>query len=627
MKTTRKHLAAGLVFGCLMTLQTSAQPWYGQLAIPHDSTILSSAKVTVINPGYVHAGFRPVRPMNAASPNFVIDHLNAAGAAGAFMNNYFMNADPNNCSAVMPVYDCSGITIVETNPVTANGANYAIAVGHNRGVFFATLGAAGNIITQVYWNFPMAGNNRKPSIRESVANPGQYYLCANSGGIGYVMKVTAAGAVLWANTYGNGQMPYIEPRDLIESPYNPNELVVVGRADITPAVTGIDAFFMKLNANTGAVLFLNHYNWNGQSADWFSSIEIANSPNPAGGCIGGNCQGYVLGGRALGPINPPPSATNARYLQMITKLDQFGGVVWSTLIKPFASVFNQLSGEEINRVQERFNAYTGTYEYYGVGRANFRIGAGGAIIANRNLVVYKLDNNGQNTLLPNEFHYFWLGGNAPSSPAASPYTFSDLTLIGNGMGNNDGFQAYGTTANSANHYMVKAYYNGVSGVIAGAPCFENRVNIDSVFKGVKLAGTIQPPSAPTYTCAGFIGWVNMPRPINYACYQVPPPPVPGGSNMREAEATGIASINGQNGMTTIYPNPVNRVATISVPGKADIVIYNNLGQLVYAASATNTNGSELTVDFNALGLKTGFYTVQVSDGQELNNYKIIYQPE
>jgi hypothetical protein len=48
---------------------------------------------------------------------------------------------------------------------------------------------------------------------------------------------------------------------------------------------------------------------------------------------------------------------------------------------------------------------------------------------------------------------------------------------------------------------------------------------------------------------------------------------------------------------------------------------------VYAASATSANGSELTVDFNALGLKPGFYTVQVSDGQELNNYKIIYKPE
>jgi hypothetical protein len=626
MKTTRTSLVASLVFCSLMTLQVSAQPWYGQLAIPHDSTILSSAKLTFNTPGYVQAGFRPVKPMNSPAPNFVIDKEDGAGTfagAGSFSNDYFLNADPVNCTAVAPLYNCTGVTIIETNPATAGGANYAIAVGHRQGIFFATLGAAGNVMTQLYWNFPVATpNDRKPSIRESVLTPGQYYICGSSNGTGYVMKVTAAGAVLWANTYGNGQAPYLEPRDLIESPYaSPNqpELVVVGRADVTPAATGQDAFFMKLNANTGAVLFLNYYNWNMQSADWFSSIEIANSPTPIGGCLGGNCQGYVLGGRALGPINPPPSATNARYLQMITKLDQFGGVVWSTLIKPVASMFNQLSGEEINRVRERFNFYTGTYEYYGVGRANFNIGAGGAVIANRNLVVYKLDNNGQNTLLPNEFHYNWLGGNAPSSPAPNaPYTFSDLTLIGTGPGNNDGFQAYGTTANSLNHYFVKAYYNGVSG------CFERRVNIDSVFKGVNLVGTIIPPSAPTKTCVGFIAWNPVPRPINVGCYAAA---VGGGNNFRESAATGIATINGQSGLASVYPNPVSQVATIAVPGKADIVIYNNLGQLVYTRAATDPNGSELSVDFSSLGLKPGFYTVQVKNGQEVSNHKIIYKPE
>jgi hypothetical protein len=620
MKTTRISLVACLVFCCLMTWQMSAQ-WYGQLVIPHDSTILSSAKRTFITPGYVQAGFRPVKQNSSPSPNFVIDHLNAAGAAGVFMNDYFLNADPNNCSAVAPLFDCNGVTIIETNPGTAGGANYAIAVGHSQGIFFATLGAGGNVLTQLYWNFPVGSfNNRNPSIRESVANPGQYYICGNSIdvcggtilGTAYVMKVTAAGAVIWANTYG-GQMPYMEPRDLIESPYNPNELVVVGRADVTPVATAADAFFMKLNANTGAMLFLNHYNWNLASNDWFSSIEIANSPGPMG-----NQQGYVLGGRAYGNMGPMPSSTNARYLQMITKLDQFGGVAWSTLIKPFASVFNQLSGEEINRVQERFNAYTGTWEYYGVGRANYRTGAGGAIIPNRNLVVYKLDNFGQNTLVPNEFHYFWLGGNAPSSPAfASPYTFSDLTVIGNGFGADDGFQAYGTTLNSANHYMVKAYYNGVSG------CFERILQIDSVFRGVSLIGNIVIPHVPTYTCAGFIAWTPTPRPINYGCYA---PVVGGGSNLRMS-ATGTATINGQNGSANVYPNPVSRVATITVPGKAEIAIYNNLGQLVYESTATNPNGSELNVDFNALGLKAGFYSVEINTDQEISNYKIVYEPE
>src|SRR5689334_20183722 len=103
MKTTGKNLVAGLVSCFLMTSQLSAQPWYGQLAIPHDSTILSSAKLTFNTPGYVQAGFRPVKPMNSPAPNFVIDKEDGAGTfagAGSFSNDYFLNADPVNCTAV-----------------------------------------------------------------------------------------------------------------------------------------------------------------------------------------------------------------------------------------------------------------------------------------------------------------------------------------------------------------------------------------------------------------------------------------------------------------------------------------------------------------------------------------------
>src|SRR6218665_826763 len=139
MKTIRKNLAACLVFSCLMTLEVSAQPWDGQLAIPHDSTILSSAKLTFNTPGYVQAGFRPLKPMNSPAPNFVIDKEDGAGTfvgAGSFSNNYFLNADPVNCMAVAPLYNCTGVTIIETNPGFAGGANYAIAVGHDQGIFF-----------------------------------------------------------------------------------------------------------------------------------------------------------------------------------------------------------------------------------------------------------------------------------------------------------------------------------------------------------------------------------------------------------------------------------------------------------------------------------------------------------
>jgi hypothetical protein len=67
------------------------------------------------------------------------------------------------------------------------------------------------------------------------------------------MKINATvnpPAVVWSNFY---DASYMEPRDIIESPYNPNEVIVVGRCDLPFFAPNADAFYLNLNAVTGAV--------------------------------------------------------------------------------------------------------------------------------------------------------------------------------------------------------------------------------------------------------------------------------------------------------------------------------------------------------------------------------------
>lgn len=87
-------------------------------------------------------------------------------------------------------------------------------------------------------------------------------------------------------------------------------------------------------------------------------------------------------------------------------------------------------------------------------------------------------------------------------------------------------------------------------------------------------------------------------------------------------AVGIAEQNTIQNLT-IFPNPVKDIATIIVPddiNRADVFIYNNLGQVVSSTVETvNHNTIALSVD----KLQSGVYMIAITEGDITYNAKMI----
>ena len=620
MKKTKKIL---IVLSALFALQSKAQ-WYGQISYPHDSTILSSAKRVPNRGGYVIAGFRQVRASTSNFPDFVIDKVNAAGdftGINNFAGNYQIQDDPTCGNAVVNQYNCNGLTVIEVNPAGQIGqVAYALAGAYQKGVFFATLNAAGNIITRRSWNFP-GMYLANPVIRESVTNPGQFYICATALGASYVMKVNSAGTQLWGKQLtANGAGVAMQVRDVIEAPstYYTNQIVVVGRTDVMPVnPTAADAFFLRLNSTNGNYVDGKTYNLaiigsGGPmigSDDWFSSIEIAKS-------TAGGVAGYILGGRAL---SGNATVYNGEYMQWMCKLQKNGSIVWSTLIKPNGRRLGfYQAGTEINRALERFNSGTNKYEYYGVAQSNYM--PGGGTTTQENLAVFKLNDLGKtNGLSPTEFHYS--RAIAPRPPAGGLYSYSDLSLIATVGGSaNDGIQAFGTwPVPYQNHFFAKAYFNGKSG------CKDTVVNIDSIKVGPQVQINLWAPNLANITQCNKIQIIRTAGPGAYTtlCYA---PTVSGGSNARPALGVTPQAFN-QSGFS-LYPNPVSHSATLAIPedvrGKLQVTIHDALGREVQHYEVDAELNREFSIDFEALHIKDGFYTLLVKTTDTESSYKIIY---
>jgi hypothetical protein len=589
MKKTTMLLCL-ILFG--ISLTSYSQPWFGQLSYPTDSTSLTSAIHTLGNPGYAMLTFRPIRQTQAAntSPDFTIIKTDQAGgfSAGTDFMNYYQITDDNTCGNGQPVkiYNCRGGSIIETSD-QGGGETYAIAVAYDLGVIFATLDNQGNVIQTMSWNFHTTGNVSKPAIRESITDAGVYYICGTapftSGG-SYVLKVTYATVQAWGVIIAAS---HIEARDLMESPYNSDELIVVGRVDVPGSAA--DCMFMSMNSTIGTVNYINSYNFdNYDSDDWFSSIELAASPT------GGS--GYILGGRCFGPIVPactPPCyrKSNHHYTQLMAKIDANGNVVWSSLILPKSNHSTNVAGGEITRVFERFNANSSSYEYYGVAVHDIMPTVSGPI-GRENLVVYKLDNSGVASFNPDEFHY----SSSLGSTWSHPCRLAELRGIDAG-GNNDGIQVFGRDVN-LNIWFGKAYFNGETG------CTNTLQNIDSIAVGVSLSGS---PSA-TLTNYPYCNYASLNMTAitvseSAGCYASS---VSGGSNARPLFVSNHTSSTNK-----VFPNPACEKIVVELPERtsgAEVFIFNSTGQLItYKIFKPE---EEITFDLRQLRLSPGIYTIK-----------------
>ncbi len=577
------------------------------------------------------AGFRPFWPAAGFSPDFVIDKVNTSGSFTAttdFSTDYYITDNFPNCQSTLNIAprNCSGVSVIETNN-QGSGEAYVLAGAYSAydgtntagSVFFSTLDQNGNIINTVSWNFG-GGSVGKAIVRESAANPGQYYICANTNYQSdlFVAKVNAAGTQLWAWTYNVGSS-WFEGRDLIESPYNSGDLVVVGRVDAFPSTpTAADCFFMILNANNGTVTSSQYYNFLGwDSDDWFSSIEPAVSSFSA--------QGYIIGGRCYGPTAPSsvtPRPTNQRYEQLMCKLDDQGNIIWDALIKSAAWTGSlNSSTSEVIGVYERFNSGTQEYEYYGV--SGYELNPAAAA-PQSTLMVYKLNTAGLiGTLTPTEFRYTQ---GSPHHPI-SYIGHAAITGIETGGGADDGIQAYGS-AGRGTHYFVKAYFNGTSG------CNEVITDIDSVFQGLNAVGSLTIQTTAQSQCNALTITTNTPGTSpNVSCSS---PTVTGGSNAKvNAQNISAYSIESMEYSDLIvYPNPVKDKLNIkfysSNDGKNKLLVrlYDLQGRIIVTANSIRDSEGNFQIDFSQHKITSGLYRLEIVDVADRNSLqmKVVFDP-
>lgn len=88
--------------------------------------------------------------------------------------------------------------------------------------------------------------------------------------------------------------------------------------------------------------------------------------------------------------------------------------------------------------------------------------------------------------------------------------------------------------------------------------------------------------------------------------------------------TGINNVVAADNSLLVYPNPANTnlfVKLGSVSGKATVVVYNAIGQVVIEAKELTDNSAEINVS----SLTKGVYILRVTNGKEVSNTKIVVE--
>jgi hypothetical protein len=449
-----KKLKIFAIILLILAFKTNAQ-FYGQKLFDHSTMppavppalIASSAFTTSsYSSGFLNGMYCDI---NVNGRAFFVRKTDLDGNVSSiddFFRNFKVYKD-NNCSILNTnVSDCAGVTVIETTTgAPTNGSRYALVAalnGSQSGSFlvFATLDQTGNLVNTAYFDFPSnTVHIKKPCIVES-STPGSYYICGayhtTTGKEMYVLKVNINGTIIWSRNYISGLA--LEPNAIIESPFNSNELVIVGRNDVdvyqSPFLSrSDDGFFLKLSTSNGNIQLFNVYgeDFIAHEHQWFNSIAPAFSTH-------GGSSGFVIGGYSDELSNSPGIQGT-----WVLKVDPNGGIIWNTLINNQSGMIGYGEG---TGVFERFNANNYTYFC--------------ATSLNNGLRAYKLDNTGA---------LFSTGNNLFEYNAASPINSwginypVQLTQINNSPPD-DGFQLFGTDgSNNQDNYFVKAYFDGNSG--------------------------------------------------------------------------------------------------------------------------------------------------------------------
>lgn len=590
-------------FVCSLKSQTpsfalASQNSFGEAHYNHPGSVLTSGSVTRNSPGFLMAGY-----VAGQTTGFFIDRTGPGGTVSVtnpaeFQRQYTILTGVN-CQSMGNVQTaCTGVTAIETAvPANAqNGTpalNYAVAGSVANGCFLSFLSSNGTPVNSYFINFaliqgvPLISNVSKPLLLEASTNSGvnEYFLCGTYDfalpllnlpiSVFYAHRLNAQGMILWSREYLCVLGGYMQARDMLESPYTQN-LVVVGK-------TGNSALMVELDAGTGGnfIATANVYTARNYPCA-FSSITRSDIQSGTGA-------GYVIGGENRNL----QSAGGLWFL----KMSPAGNVTWNTLVRPTSDS----KAMDITEVIERRN-WNNAYEYYGVTTST----AGAMVI--------KL-NQGGLPVPPQGNEFVYNSGSPGNASTGRCLSFSDFTGV------DEGLHIFGNDkANGINsHYKIQAYFSGHAG--CNSPLQVASFERPEVFREEVALIDL---NLPLSHCAGITINSTHANAYNPVCGPVPfilPP----ATNARQAQALGVQKPGEGNLSWAVYPNPVKDKTRISIEEDvvAKISLFNSLGQLIHTEETSGQQNS-VELDFVAMNLTTGVYFIKCDANGESRQEKVVY---
>ncbi len=514
-----------------------------------------------------------------------------------------VNTDVNgNVAAFNNLYTLthsSGVSLEINNTLPiefSNGSGYGIfgrfsdpSLSISAGIFYLEIDPVGNILNITEYNpISTAGTSYSlvevADVTESLGG-GFFYITGtvDPGIMGnfwiFVIKIDQAGNIMWSivdDIVNSTAISRDWAKGIVESPYSPSgtpELAVVGQT--YDGGGSSDAFFLRLDANSGTSLAPVNLYGTTTSNEIFNSIKISN--NAASGA-----PGFIIGGSS--DVNS--GGANRDF--WLVQTDDQGNPFWS-----YTYDYNGGSGNNDYNTDiiERLNN-AGFYEYYlGGHTSNGNLGAA-------DLVVIKTDDLG------NAIGQFTYG-----SPFDDIGTYLDFY---DHMGP-DGLSIFGTynggSVGLMDSYHVKAYFNGLSG------CNED-IGMTHGLTGPSFLMNLQDRLNTTFKNTPMSATLSGAKDANL-CFNFS---IPGGSNARIApdEPKGDKEAK-------VSPNPIAQgvqyaalEVEIEQPTTAQVSVYDMLGRTYYSQTFTLVKGkNNLVLDITDINMAQGMYTVKVQ-GDNLN---------
>lgn len=566
------------VFTAVIAKAQYFQHVYGYESNDYGTKVQSGMVTSATGPGHVVAGLNIQTQYNP-----LIDY-----------GIYVLRTDvdgriisPNEFSNTYLVTDASGVEVrVMATAVVelSDGSGYA-AIGSyanrtgswpstitGQGIAYLKLDLLGNVVAIQGYQLSSAPYviPYVTGLRESTVQ-GELFATGTNGDNMWALKIDQNGTLLWGETYFVGA----EPEDIIASPYGPT-VIIVGAYN-----NKANGFWMEVDPNTGTCTRFDVLNsWPNNGTAFLKSIDVVPDPtNP----------GFIVAGESDGKA-------------WVTRTNPWGGMVWSghysSAARPFPVWFMR-GYDAVCREKQSDDPTDTEYEFFVTGPIWEDVYNGDAF-------VFKLDAWG-NPVNPNGLFSYSTG-----------WEETGVNVDVNTSGTADGVSMYATNeytpGSEREIYIVKAYFNGVSG------CNEEFEDLHHDGAELYTSATLAVGSVPFGTARISLSRV-VPKIDTELCHNTS---IPGGSNARVAPSEPAGDKH-----ALVSPNPMGEgTGTAMVDVKAEaaeevsVTIYDMLGKQYYSGKFTLAAGiNRLPVDISNSGMSSGMYTVKIAG--TATNYNLL----